>query len=541
VSGARPLARTAHFLTAATLLAVAWLLFIAPPRLSVFSLVGDDAGYYFHLARNDCLGFGYSFDRQTPTNGFNPLVPWLLIPTYRLLGGGLSIDACYRLGVLLGGIAMIVSLWAFARLARAFVDDPAMSTGARDVLVAAAVAFYALFVGTKSYYGMDAPLVLALGTLYLLRVLRSGFLAPGWRAATLDGVLLALIFLARVDSLPWLVAAFGLMAWLALPNRTRSARLVGRAVVCAGLVAPYLISSHARFGTWLPISARIKSAFPHASLGRSLEAIRHTSLHPADQASFLIAFVLAAVLCARVGVRWVAHRGGGGDGELGAGRTAVLALLATYLVLRLGYLFLFSRNDVQGSYVILAHAFNLLVALACIRAWLLGSARPESAREPSATVAAAVLLSLGLVLFAGKAHVTWSRWSRAASGAGVDDATLGQEIAAHTRRDEVIYGGAYGIAGFFADRGWINGDGVINTLAYQEAIRDHRLREYLADHRVDFVVFNRSDARPPIHVVVRSGLFGARDSFVVDPSDIVLQRPTLRAGGGEVILARYRP
>src|SRR5262249_19763767 len=117
----------------------------------------------------------------------------------------------------------------------------------------------------------------------------------------------------------------------------------------------------------------------------------------------------------------------------------------------------------------------------------------------------------------------------------------GREVAAHTRPSDVLYGGAYGIAGFFSDRAWINGDGVINTLDYQEAIRDHRLRGYLAAHHVDYVVFNRTESEPLVRVGVGSGLFGVGDSFDAEPSDIVTRRATLRAGGGDAILARYRP
>ena len=38
------------------------VLFAADPRYSIYTLVGDDAGYYLAIARNFCLGHGLSFE-----------------------------------------------------------------------------------------------------------------------------------------------------------------------------------------------------------------------------------------------------------------------------------------------------------------------------------------------------------------------------------------------------------------------------------------------------------------------------------------------
>ncbi|HYM81439.1 MAG TPA: hypothetical protein VEY91_08510, partial [Candidatus Limnocylindria bacterium] len=506
----RHLARLADALSALTLLAVVVLLFAVEPRWSVFSLVGDDAGYYLHLARNVSLGFGFSFDRLEPSNGFNPLFPWLLIPIFRIAGAP-SVDAAYRLGALVDVLAMLASLVLFARLVRGVLPEPRFAAPERRAVVAGAIAFYALFVCTKSYYGMDAPLVLLIGNAYLLRVMGHGLLAPGVRAAFLDGALLGLAFLARVDSLPLAVAAFGLMILSSAIGRGAWTGVALRAVAFVALAAPYLVWGYSTFGTWLPISARIKSAFPDLDLGRSLEAIRHTSLHVADQASFLLAFVLALFGCAWLARQWLDRRLAQ---VLGPGPGAVIALLSVYLAGRFAYMLMFSRNDVQGSYAILAHVFNVLVLVAGLAA-LGGRAAPET-RARLASLTAAALLLIGLVLFAGKLQVTSDRWRRMAAGEAVDDATIGREIGAATQPTDILYGGAFGIAGLFADRAWINGDGVINTLDYQKALRDRRLREYL-DHRsvthVVHVVPPGRNVSEPVEVRVRSGLFGTSDAL----------------------------
>jgi hypothetical protein len=59
-----------------------WLLAIWLWEYTPYVLCFDDAFYYFEIARNVAQGYGFTFDRINPTNGFHPL--WLLIciPVY---------------------------------------------------------------------------------------------------------------------------------------------------------------------------------------------------------------------------------------------------------------------------------------------------------------------------------------------------------------------------------------------------------------------------------------------------------------------------
>ncbi|MCK5619289.1 MAG: glycosyltransferase family 39 protein, partial [Candidatus Krumholzibacteria bacterium] len=46
----------------------------------------DDSFYAFQISRNIAEGRGPTFDGVTPTNGFQPLYVYLLVPAYKLLG-----------------------------------------------------------------------------------------------------------------------------------------------------------------------------------------------------------------------------------------------------------------------------------------------------------------------------------------------------------------------------------------------------------------------------------------------------------------------
>ena len=514
---------------------LAWILLVADPRYSIDSFAGDDAGYYFAIARNICLGHGVTFDRVGETNGFNPLQTALLVVAYRFFAPGLSVIACYRIGVLVSLLALVAGGFFYARLVGGFLSGGWLRPEQRRLAMAACFAFYAWFVCLKNNFGIDGPLVLLLSSIYLVGVFRSGLLPPGLGPALVDGALLGLLFLARVDSLPFLAAAFVLMAVAAASGRAKPAAIVIRSVVASALVIPYLAWSFVHFGSWLPISARIKSSFPHANVGRSLDTILHTSLNPADQLSFLIAFVLAIAVAAT----WLKRRRDHPAAAIEAGRPAVLALLTVYLLGRFGYMLLFSRADVQGSYVLLAHVYNVLVGITVLQ--LLTLRMPALARERAVMIACTLLLALSAGLLTLKTRGVVQRWRAIEPGGAGDEMALAEAIHGATAPGDVLYGGAFGMLAFLSDRPWINGDGVANDAAYQRALRDGALERYLTERRVSHVVFLASPATPDSsrHIAVHGFLYGRDGSLTVDERQALLRWRSLRGGGAEVALARW--
>jgi hypothetical protein len=529
-------------LTLATAAGLAWVLLVAHPRLSLNTFVGDDAGYYFAIARNACLGHGLSFDRLHATNGFNPLQTLVLIGADRGFVPGLGILDCYRAGILLSIAAMIAAAVLLVRLAAAFLDRDLPSGEVRRCVIACVVAFDVGFVCMKSLYGLDAPLVLLLGTAWLARVAHRGPLAPGLGAALSDGALLGLLFLARVDHLPFVAAAFLVAAIVARRTPGGAARLAWRGAAAAAFVLPYVLWSRAAFGTWMPVSARIKSSFPEASLARSLDVIRHTSLNVADQASFLVALVAAAalVLAWLLRPRWRAAL------RLDDGRTAVMTVLTLYVVGRLGYMLLFSRTDVQGGYVILAHVYNLLLGLAGAQALARRAAARAATRSAADGVVLAacgllILVTAGLLVM--KVRPMVETWRQIRPGGAGDEWALARAIHDRTRDGDVIYGGAFGMLGFIADRPWINGDGVANTYDYQRALHGHDLETYLAANHVTHVVYlgGGPDVSTTKHLGAHSALYGTTGTFDVDERQVVLRWVSFRGRGAEVVLARWTP
>ena len=459
------------------LVLVGCVLAFTHPRFHLTVLAGDDAGYYLAVARNYALGFGYSFDRINPTNGFNPLMPILLIGLFRVFSHNLDLVTGFRIATLITWLALVAGVVPFRRLTRRVLEVYKFPMPWVGTAVAGVTFFYAAFLALKGYYGMDAFLVLGLALIWLGRVSSRGLLSPGVFNAVIDGGLIGAIILARVDSMSLAIVAFGIMLLRVMGGRGTLAQLGGRFLVFAVLVIPYFVWNALNFGDWLPISARLKTAFPHLDIASSLNTVLHTSVNPADLVVLFVGFVAAVGWCIALAPQ---IRAGGTPDSSSHVRDAMLVLSA-YMALRLTWLLAFSRFDVQSSYFILAAPFVAVSVLVVMGRW----------RPPAGAISGCVgLLAVALVLIAGKVAVAFPQIRAVASGAGDNGWNLAQRIHSAVRQEEVIFGGAQGLVGYFADRSWINGDGVANNRQYEEAKAQGRVDAYLRCYRVNYVVID---------------------------------------------------
>jgi hypothetical protein len=107
------------------------------------------------------------------------------------------------------------------------------------------------------------------------------------------------------------------------------------------------------------------------------------------------------------------------------------------------------------------------------------------------------------------------------------------------RDGDVLYGGAFGLIGYAADRPWINGDGVANTRGYQEAIRDHRLRPLLLRQGVRCLAVTVTPPRELTGTIVMeipSPLFDTADTLRAEARDVALREHMRRNGGADLWL-----
>lgn len=470
-------------LSIAILAFVGFVLAFVHPRFHLTVLVGDDAGYYLAVARNYALGFGYSFDRINPTNGFNPLMPILLIGLFKISVHNLDLITCFRIATVTTWLALVAGLVPFRRLTRRVLEAYAFPREWVELAVATATFYYASFIALKGYYGMDAFLVLGLALIWLGRVSSRGLLSPGVINAVIDGGLIGAIVLARVDSLPLAIVAFGIMLLRVVVGQGTWSQLAGRVLVFAVLVVPYFVWNHRNFGDWLPISARLKTAFPHLDIPSSLHTVFHTSVNPADLGILTVGLLAAAGWCVTLHAQVLAGRTSDPSSHV---RDAML-VLSVYMALRLTWLLAFSRFDVQSSYFILAAPFVGISLLVFLGRW----------HSPKgAALGCAGLIAVSIVLMTGKIAIALPQIRAVASGAGDNGWNLTQRIRSAVADQDVIYGGSQGLVGYFADRSWINGDGVANNKQYQDAKIQGKMEAYLRCYRVSYVAIDTRMGSP---------------------------------------------
>ena len=444
--------------------AVAAVLVAAPPERLVGLLVRDDAGYYLALARNHCRGLGWSVDGLTPTNGFNPLWAAMLA---ELTPRGCSVAGTWRAGMLLAGATLVVQVALLHAVARRLSGSAAVA--------AASATWWVCFVGLKGLHGTDAPLALLAATAWAWSALARGSSGAdpssaraetaqaspppspavdgrrGMVLAALGGVALMAGVLARLDFA--VLGAAAVLARAALQRRDPVgllADLLGTSAGVAGVCAHAL----ARGDSWLPISALVKSR-AHLDVGAGVELLLGSSLNVADLATVILAAALIVPL-----LPWARRRG-----AIGVVVAALTAASAMRLLATLG----FGRFDAQIGHLALA-----LLALPAAGA----AVSRDSARFRRGLVVA--LLASALAFPVAKAHRSADRRAAVERGAPTQ-AEVGRTLARQLPAAAVVFGGGFGLVGFFSERPWVNADGVVGSRALQQALEADALGPRLRD------------------------------------------------------------
>lgn len=186
----------------------------------------DDAYYTLAIARSIARGHGPTVDGVHLTNGFQPLVAFLLVPF-----------ATVRAALVIGALADGVTTWCLARLAQRLAP-----AGQPEIAAIAAASVWALSPSAiaTSMNGLETSLAIA--------CLAGALLAFEARSAWV-GVVLGLCLLARVDSV-FFVGAMG----IAMLRRDGARRTAAQAGFAAIVVAPWWLYELARFGTVVPES-----------------------------------------------------------------------------------------------------------------------------------------------------------------------------------------------------------------------------------------------------------------------------------------------
>jgi hypothetical protein len=424
--------------------------------------IADDASYYMTIARNIASGAGVTFDGIHQTNGFQPLWLLMLVPLFSLHG---TPETMIRLVALLQTILLSLAYLVFLRTQVRLFPAPAAALSA---VLFVPLAFL------PSINGMEtAVLILALVILYSygLHISQSEL---DWRRATLLGVIVGFVLLARLDMIFIPPALLGCGVRQVIVRETRY-RALAMITVCGlaicVVVAPYLAFNYWKFGTIVPISGALKSTFPHIALNE------YTLPRIAGMGTANLVFAALALARALWSIADIARTPRRPTSRYYATATTVFAW-----AIALHFLFnvLFMKAGTFAWYFIPYRLFAVVLVTGLLDLALRSSA---IVARPTLYAVAAAILCIGVVV-RDQTRDTFSRngeWHTPVYGAAV-------WARQHTPSDAVFAMSDCGHFAFFSMRRVINLDGLVNNMDFQRTLAQHNLGGYLSENHVDFLV-----------------------------------------------------
>lgn len=428
-----------------TLLVIAWPAIILPdePLLTSFT---DDTYYYLVVARHLAAGDGFTFDGLHPTNGFQPLWLFLLVPLFVVCPGEFPPLRCL---VLLQAVVLAVALLLLWRIVQ------------RRWTPAAAVLLPLLLLGLPGsrflWVGMESALFLLLlvitwGAWQRLEGARGPLASDWWWF----GVCSAALWTARLEGGIVLLVALVLLAPKLRAMKHPLRALLALCLPSAVLTLAYLGWNLSSFGLWLPISGRVKlywvgTLTPGQRLGALIEVpwVGHHLVGRVLSAAGASSLTrpVSAVLLIVLGVAiWSGRRAIGAAVEAAGARLIVIACGAMFLLDH------FLIGPVQGEWAQVP--LHLLTALAITG--LLSS----TSRSAWTGVAVAMMLCLARPVAQSAPARDWEDTFTGRSY------RLAGWIRLHTSPQDRVGASYAGLLGYFSGRTVVNLDGLVNSVDY---------------------------------------------------------------------------
>lgn len=460
--------------------------------------LSEDFGYSLKIAKNIALGMGETFDGVIPTNAYQPLYVWLMVPVYWIFKNNLVVPL-YIAATLLAAANVATGLFIFAIVRR-------LSGQPLHALLAVVFWMFNLAVAKNGTNGLETGLstmMVAASLFYYLKHHRAGMAL--WRAGVL-GLLLGVSFLARVDAVLLVVAVgIGMACDRAIALKDRAVQLAAAGVGFAIVAAPYVAWSMAHAGSPLPGSGQVavgnaslfaQGGMPFSQLVSQFEygcyivfrmligapSVNGWVAPPADinaMAATAVLVLLAAV-CGFLVVSWSAPHSAGRKAGLVFGLAAIFYVCA-YTV----HTFLpFERYFLP---VILIAALALPFAFSTL-------ANPAGRTGMRRRIAILSCLAGAYFCNAGLAYWTGPEATPVGWYAGIE------QLNALSRPGDVVAALQTGNTGYFYRNGRaINLDGAANGAAYA-ARKQGNLDLYLREQQVKYL----ADQRGWVQVLVDS-------------------------------------
>ncbi len=473
------------------------------------AFVIDDGLYYLEVPRNVVAGNGVTYDNRTYTNGFHPLWGAVAVLMAAVTHG--DTDALLRAAFLVQGLFVLIGL---AYLGRMTADLGYSNLG---VAVAMLLLFFArldLWLSTME----SATLMLALVLLIAVALRRNLLRSTKTSANVLLGALLAVVFLARLDTI------FVVMAFLIVQtvNGCRTADRLRKVlpVLKTGAVftlisAPYLIINKVYFGSIIPVSG-IKKMERTPYLADNLQTLWTNMAGTVANKLGVPTFVVpAGVVIVAVVFVWLCLRYKERPAVAAVIKNGVVAAFVLGVVLRGAYLLTFVKEYTYvkwywvPEYVLTALTVGFAVTL------LVRFTGMRLMERPALLFSSVAVLFVAGCVYLVKDAAAYQQTNR-----------IGHHTALWVRdnvpSDKLFAMHDSGIFAYFSERDVIPLNGLITDRDTMEMLRRGRYREVIDKFNVDFVVrLLNADLEIPREIILyqsktlpRGGYAGKRISIL---------------------------
>jgi hypothetical protein len=458
----------------------------------------DDSFFYIKTAYNFSEGFGSTFDKVDLTNGYHPLWFLILSAYYFILGlfGSFSPETIYRFTV------MLIIYIDFATLYVLYFFFRKSYIAGYQKYFMLSIPLFLLLTGIRDF-GMETHLLCLLSASYLYY--KSAELNSTTTYTTAKCVLLTLIFLTRVDYLFTVIPVLIIADYLTSGHLTRKLYLKKTIIYLSSICLIYFSVNYLFFGSAMPVTAKIKSTFPEIlffhNMGKLLEPGAITNQFAKSAFTFFV--IIVFLILARFSE--IRKKFSKTDYFL----LGLCIAAAAYLLLNI----LFNKHALKEWYVSFPAFVSSLLMIRMIMIF------PKT-----------YYFSLGTftIIFLFIFYITRiknPKWNSAYYYA--------KEIKKITQPDDRIYMiDLTGITGFFSERNIINGDGLINSIDYQEYLNSGNLELYFKEKDIKYYSTYSQD-HAPMAITDSAGIFidnkysytFGNFPFIFKEKDLILKFP----------------
>ena len=464
----------------------------------LLNFFNDDSFFYIKTAYNFSSGFGSTFDRVNFTNGYHPLWFILLSVYFYILNifFNFTPELYFRFAVLLIIVLNIITLYVVSLYFK--ISNASISK--KQLLLFTPLFF--TFAAIRDF-GLETHLLCFLTALYLY--VKSAGMSRNESNIPYKCLLLALIFLTRVDYLVTVIPVLILSDYCTSPQSYRNRYLILSLLSLMLITVLYFSVNYIFFNEIFPVTAKIKNTFPEILFLYNANKLLDPGTFTNQFAKIIFNLTVLVIFLIIVSKDRFRQRLKKNDYFL----FGICCASFLYLLFNI----LFNRHALKEWYVAFpAFVSSLLLVRIIIMFPVL--------YIPSQAVFTTLFIFMFYIT-----RIENPKWN--------SEYNYALEIKKITKPDDRIFMiDLSGIVGYFSDRKIINGDGLINSFEYQNYLSSNRLKEYIADKKINYYSTYSQD-HSPVEIKDSSGYYtdwkysdiGGNFKFVFPERNLVLKYP----------------